>query len=85
MKNPTFNWLVWGSLRLTPIEVDLTLKMCIARWLLQHRVESNRYLLQCLEVFQHSQISQCSGSIIPNFSPLEMIPFKAVYTPGSKM
>ena len=68
---------------------DLTLtqelETCFARQLLQHCVESKRYLLQCLEVVEHLWISQCNGSLIPNISPLDLIPFKTIYTTGSKM
>ena len=61
------------------------LETCFARQLLQHRVESKRYLLQCLEVVEHSWISQCNGSLIPNISPLDLFPFKTIYTTGSNM
>ena len=39
-------------------------------------VEPKSYSLQCFEVLDHSWISQCSGSLIPNSSPLVFIPFK---------
>ena len=34
------------------------------------------YLLQCFEVLDHSWISECSSSLIPDSSPLVFIPVK---------
>ena len=53
--------------------------------LLDGHVEPKRYLLQYFEVLEHSRISQCNGSVIPNISPMDLIPFKTIYTSGSKM
>ena len=36
------------------------------------------YLLQCFEVLEHSWISQCNGFVIPNISPMDLIPFKTI-------
>ena len=49
------------------------------QYLLHRHVEPKSYLLQYFEVLEHSQISQCNGSVIPNTFPMDLIPFKTIY------
>ena len=53
--------------------------------LLDGHVEPKSYLLQCFEVLEHSWISQCNGSIIPNTFPLDLIQIKTIHKSGGKM
>ena len=81
------HWMVIGNYIMSCIsgayEPHIHLKCIIncssnTQLLLHGHVEYKRYLLQCCKVLNHPQISQCSDSLVPNFSPLKLIPFKTI-------